>query len=181
MAAFKFEFKCVEGKTFGKLREDLYLHNMMCTDMIDLQVEKLRLRDHEKSTIWEYFIAEVEAKLEQLALGVSGFKSTVVAPSELLGGSGSAVYEAAVEQFRKAVHDEAGRHGRSEKEKKLVAERERKAKEKEASKTPEQVLADAVRDILVQPKNGQTPGAAPGHNQNKKPKDKKRAKNNSSK
>jgi hypothetical protein len=35
------------------------------------------------------------------------------------------------------------------------------------------LLADAVRYIIVQPKNGKTPGVAPGHNQSYKQSGKK--------
>lgn len=171
--AFSFNFTPTNGLSLGELRNDIYTHFMMCVNLVDLEVEKIRRAEKEKTTSWEFFLAEVEAKINEHTLGIESFTSKVAAPPGLFRQSSDPVLHASASRYRSCVEHEAASRAKEAKNKQKMTDDEKKARDKEATRSEKDILKDAVLEIVKETKssktkNGSTPGVAPGQNQNAK-------------
>lgn len=163
--------------THAETRELLYYRYHSLLAAIDLEIWNHRKDSVKCSSSFESFVTAVKTQLHAESVGLEKYTSLVEAPPGLTSFCDEAGYEAALKQYSSMVKEMATERATRDRAKKRDQEKLAKEAKRIEDMTPDEVLEAKFKDIAnkihgnkkqgPKPKNGGTPGAAPGQNQAK--------------
>lgn len=164
-----------EKTTCAELRQLLWNTYHSLTAAVDIEILTGRRDELQKDSSMKSYLQELRAKLHADALGVEKYTAVVKVPPDVLPGKDDdPCYIAAVKRYTDLVSNKAAERRKKDLEREREERKTERLKKTVLEMTPDQVIESKIKELVDKTKtnNGQTPGAAQGHNQKSKGKGK---------